>query len=401
MNRINSSILIIWLTLAPATVARSVPSTNPSMPDLFVAIALEDRHSWERFQSMRYEYQFSALSVVRGRTLRRTGDCVVVRRNSLTFTSSDSILDEDSKSGHRSQHQAAQTVVNDKYFAYLPEIGNYFAYRIDFDSPKTMSKSAALKLTLMGARDVLLYGFGDGHNQFSDVLTRLPGFTKWRVETATDSAGMQVFNVKEYIASDPETVGPDFVFTVDPRRGFLITSKLVLKRDGRVMERYDVVPGQVGKDHSWFPMRVDDKVYATPVSPSDRSSTNLIESLVITVRSVDPDLVVPDAQFTVRALGPPPPPALFETGLDGQTRILYRLGNDYVPEALIDQLKQSRPATAPLSSTLPAFTLPTEGPGPVTVFSTWLVLAIATTFIASLGSVMYWRSRRGRRPIKH
>jgi hypothetical protein len=246
--------------------------------------------------------------------VKKKGNCswLTYRRTGVNFTAGEI------------QEIERRVVINDKYAAEWPAVGNPLAYRWDHESVDAMSSETKIHLGMTGADDFLCHCFGQEATRFPETLKEYPEVTRFDAVERKGEDGSLLYEIRKFRPKDAAT--PHEVWTIDPQKGFLAT-ELVLYQSEKprirdAMRVEEIVPGV------WYPVGHEETRYA---KTKEGEKTPSVESWCKErIKDLKVNKPTPDEQFDFEALGllkDKPDITVLRTTVDGQTiPYVYREG---------------------------------------------------------------------------
>jgi hypothetical protein len=243
------------------------------------------------------------------------------------------------------QKQTQSMVLNDKYFAYWPSIGNAYIYQNDHQSTGELSDDSKMKLMSHSTPDMQYLNFafgGDKETTFKAMMKQHPDKIKWTAEESKQSDGDTTYYIKRYspFMNNPEK--PDAVWTIDPQKGFLVTRAVFYGKDGNVWIERKTEAKELGNE-IWFPVSFREIRY----DDSDKVTEKPNHSISIQLEDISVNKEISDESFAIDVIFPKEyrdTTTVFRTGPDGQTKAyIYKYGR-YIPresQYAISQLAES------------------------------------------------------------
>jgi len=270
------------------------------------------------------------------------------------------------------QEREIRIVVNDKYAAVLPMMGNPIAYQRDYTSFESMD--ARTKSLLKGTTpfDCLSYAFGAGSRRsFREAMKVYPDKIKWDAIKTQDINEKTLYQIQRFMP--PEAEGGDYwlekIWNLDPQKGFVVSESTTYHPDGNVWFQRSMQIEEVSEG-AWFPVAYREDRY--PKTASDSEKNKKARWKEITLKDMKVNQEFPKEQFEIDALNlkeDQPDIIVLRTGLDGKkVPYIYHNGK-LLPQEIVNGLeraiafelnseKHSPSPTSPTTST----TLPEEPP---------------------------------------
>ncbi len=110
-------------------------------------------------------------------------------------------------------------VVNDRYMAFWPEVGNPLAYRRDHNSVDTMDSRSRRQVERTVGRDFLTACFGTDGNRFREATQRNPDRVRYEAVQVKAADGRDVYHIRRFYPKDPPMA--DLIWVIDPEKGYL------------------------------------------------------------------------------------------------------------------------------------------------------------------------------------
>jgi hypothetical protein len=229
-----------------------------------------------------------------------------------------------------SQKRTPRMVINDKYLAYWPELGNGYIYQNDHQSVKGLSDDSKLYSELHSTPDVYSFNVafgGEMDTTFREMMKLHPGEIEWTAEEAKQSNGKTVYLIKRYSPFMNDRSKPDGVWTIDPEKGFLVTEAVFYSKAGNVWVTRRTEPKEIGSG-IWIPVTYQEKRYG---QPTDRQATEEPDrSTAIELEDITVNQGISDDLFVVESILPEEyreSTTLVRKGLDGNLEAyVYRTG---------------------------------------------------------------------------
>jgi len=231
-------------------------------------------------------------------------------------------------------------VVNDKYVAEWPAVGNPLAYRWDHASIETMDTKRKRHLAVSTPSEFPAVCFGDTEYRFREAIraySDLARFDAVPVESANEG---RFYHIRRFAPKEAPT--PDMVWLIDAQKGFVATESILYfygqsqKPERRMtMSVEEVAPGL------WYPLTYEETEYG---ETEEGAETPVVEgwrkTALSNIRVNEP---LPDEQFEFEALGlsrDAPDVKVLRIRLDGRmTPYVYR-GEGLVPQTMVDEVAQ-------------------------------------------------------------
>jgi hypothetical protein len=228
------------------------------------------------------------------------------------------------------QKQTPRMVINDKYLAYWPEIGNAYIYQYDHQSLKELSDDSKIHFNLFSTPDRYSFNFafgGEKETTFKEMMKLHPDETKWSAEEATQSNGDIIYLIKRYSRFMNDPAIPDAVWTIDPQKGFLVTQAVFYSKAGNVWVTRKIEPKEIGSG-VWIPAFYQELCYGKPTDPKAREKPD--RNNIVQLEDVSINNEISDDYFAIESILPKEyreSTTLFHKGLDGNTQAyVYKYG---------------------------------------------------------------------------
>jgi hypothetical protein len=231
------------------------------------------------------------------------------------------------------QKQTQSMVINDKYLAYWPTIGNAYIYQDDHQSVKELSDDAKLRRNMHTTPDIFSFDFafgGERETTFREMMKLHPDKIRWTAEEPKQLNGDIVYLIKRYSPFMNDPAKPDGVWTIDPQKGFLVTQAVFYSRAGNVWVTRKTEPKEIGSG-IWIPVSYQEHRYGKSNDPQAGKKPN--QSTIIQLEDISVNQEIPDECFTIESILPEEHRAyttLFRQGLDGNTEAYVYKNGRYV-----------------------------------------------------------------------
>ena len=231
------------------------------------------------------------------------------------------------------QKQTASMVINDKYLAYWPSIGNSYIYQDDHQSLKELSDDAKLRRDLHTTPDFFIINVafgGERETTFKEMMKLHQGKINWTAQESKAPNGDTVYMIKRYSSSMIDTTKPDAIWTIDPQKGFLVTQAEFYSKSGNIWVTRKIEPKQIS-DGIWLPISYQEQRYGEPTAP--QPSKELDSSTTVQLENISINKEIPDNYFVLESILPEKyreSTVLFHKKLDGNTEAYIYRNGEYV-----------------------------------------------------------------------
>ena len=162
-------------------------------------------------------------------------------------------------------------VVNDKYAAFWPDIGNPSAYQVFHSSFETMDQRTRTRSALEAPMEVLSHCFGGSEGgSFRETMAKFPSM-KFDAISVKGSDGKTVYQIRRFMPTMENASKPDAVWVLDPEQGFLVIKNIAYKANGDEWIHRNIQPKQVGPG-VWFFVSFKEQRYGTSRKPTETKS---------------------------------------------------------------------------------------------------------------------------------
>lgn len=228
------------------------------------------------------------------------------------------------------QKQTQSMVINDKYLAYWPSIGNAYIYQDDHQSLKELSDDSRLTRDMHTTPDIFAINVafgGERDTTFKEMMKLHPGKIKWTAEEAKEPNGDTVYLIKKYSPFMNDSTKPGGVWTIDPKKGFIVTQAVFYSKAGNVWVTRKIEPKEIGSG-VWIPASYQEQRYGKSTDP--QASHEPSSSTTIQLEEISINNEISDDYFVIESILPEEyreSTTLFRKGLDGNTEAyIYRNG---------------------------------------------------------------------------
>jgi hypothetical protein len=213
--------------------------------------------------------------------VKKKGNCswVTYRRTGINFTAGEI------------QEIERRAVINDKYAAEWPAVGNPLAYRWDHESVDAMGPETKTHLAMTGAEDFLCICFGHESTRFSEALKIYVDRIRYEAVERKGEDGRFLYDIQCFNPKDLAT--PNLVWTIDPQKGFLATEVVLYESEKPqihdTMRVEEIAPGV------WCPVGHEETRYA---KTKEGEKTPSVESWCkVRIKDLKINEPIPDEQF--------------------------------------------------------------------------------------------------------
>jgi len=228
------------------------------------------------------------------------------------------------------QKQTQRMVINDKYLAYWPTVGNAYIYQDDHQSLKELSDHSKLYRDRLTTPDMFSFNFafgGEKNATFKEMMKLHPDKIKWTAEESKRSNGDTVYLIKRYSPFMNDPTKPDAVWTIDPQKGFLVTQAEFYSKAGNVWITRKTEPKEIGSG-IWIPASYQEHRYGNPKDIQERKDPESTTTIQLEDISINDE--ISDDYFVIESILPVEhreSTTLFRKGLDGNTEAyVYKYG---------------------------------------------------------------------------
>lgn len=231
------------------------------------------------------------------------------------------------------QKQSQSMVINDKYLAYWPKIGNPYIYQDDHQSLKELSDEAKHSRMLHTTPDISSFNvvFGGERNvTFKEMMKLHPDEIRWTAEETKQSNGDSVYLIKRYSPFMNDPAKPDGVWTIDPQKGFLVTQSVFYNKVGNVWVTRKTEPKEINSG-IWLPVSYQEHRYGKTTDL--QASTKPKRSISIQLEDISVNNEIADDHFVLESILPEEhreSTTLFRKGLDGDTEAYVHRNGGYI-----------------------------------------------------------------------
>ncbi|HUU16985.1 MAG TPA: TlpA disulfide reductase family protein [Sedimentisphaerales bacterium] len=198
------------------------------------------------------------------------------------------------------QKQSGRIVLNDRYLAYWPSIGNPYAYRVDHNSIGMMTKQSQAHATFHSPPDYQLLNIcyqGFEQTSFVEEMKLHPDQIRWEAVRKNDGNIREIKRFSPYMHDKSK---PDAIWTIDGDKGFLVTERISFTRDGNISEHIKMEIKEI-LPKIWFPTALSKKRFDHKNNLKEIVDANQI----VTLREIQLNIAIPEEQFEMEALGLP------------------------------------------------------------------------------------------------
>jgi hypothetical protein len=231
------------------------------------------------------------------------------------------------------QKQTQSMVINDKYLAYWPTIGNAYIYQDDHQSLNELSDDSKLRRNIHTTPDIYSFSFafgGERNATFKEMMKLHPDKIKWTAEETKQPNGDMVYLIKRYSPFMNDPAKPDAVWTVDPQKGFMVTQALFYSKAGNVWVTRKTEPKEIGSG-IWVPASYQEHRYGKPTDLQARGEPTL--STIVQLEDITINHEISDDYFVIESILPEEhreSTTLFRKGLDGNTKAYVYWNGGYI-----------------------------------------------------------------------
>jgi hypothetical protein len=307
------------------------PGATAPQGDLLTFLINQNEAAWQKIHSLQtIQYTHETQWLANGQQEPFQGVAQIKKKGDWYWsTYRRTILDR--PTGHM-QNNEFRNVMNDKYMAEWPMLGNPLAYQWDHASIDSMSRKQRTHFRLTSPYDFLPACFGSASYRFREDMARGGDGVKFEAVEVKGEDGRLLYQITR---SHPQTSAtPDLMWVIDPQKGFLAVESTFYP-SGRLLMRQtmgveEIAPGL------WYPVGYEETRYKEGIAPP------VVESWVKSrIKDIKINEPLPDEQFAFDALGlkrDKPDIRVLRTGLDGVTTEYVYRGGQLVPRLLADQV---------------------------------------------------------------
>jgi hypothetical protein len=320
--------------LAAGTVDSDATGPHDTADDgraLYMLIAAEQQKSLDKLPPLRWSSFQSTKVLSPGHEREHTNERRMIRKENCAW--SEIKVCWRRRDGKPGWEEAIRVVLwNDRYVAEWPARGSPLAYIWEYDSLENMSEAARRAKEGTGIRPELRCAYGEMSMTLAEFANDART-SSFRYEVTREGEPRDRYLVKAFWANQPH---PRVELTVDPKRGFMITKRVM--RDGIAgwtmqeisVEGREILPGV------WFPVRWDETGYSEPDSRTGKQAITRIHHFEII--EVEPNPDIPDSQFEWPALDLEATTEVWRYDVSGEREAMRISNSELVPVPLIPKL---------------------------------------------------------------